>query len=39
LRLQEEWNVPNSVSSALARFSFEQITIEKLPDLKRELKK
>ncbi len=39
LRLQEEWNVPNSVSSALAQFSFEQITIEKLPDLKRELKK
>ena len=39
LRVQEEWNVPNSVSSALSQFSFEQITIEKLPDLKRELKK
>jgi len=39
LRLQEEWSVPNFVSSALAQFSFEQITIEKLPDLKRELKK
>jgi len=39
LRLQEEWNVPNSVSSALTQFPFEQITIEKLPDLKRELKK
>ena len=39
LRLQEEWNVPNSVSSALGQFTFEQITIEKLPDLKRELKK
>ena len=39
LRLQKEWNVPNSVSSALTQFPFEQITIEKLPDLKRELKK
>jgi tetratricopeptide (TPR) repeat protein len=39
LRQQEGWNIPNSVSSALSQFSFEQITIEKLPDLKRELKK
>jgi len=39
LRQQEEWNIPNSVSSALAQFSFEPITIDKLPDLKRELKK
>ncbi len=39
LRLQEEWNVPNTVSLALGQFTFEQITIEKLPDLKRELKK
>jgi tetratricopeptide (TPR) repeat protein len=39
LRQQEEWNVPSSVSSALTQFSFEQITIEQLPDLKRELKK
>ena len=39
LRLQKEWNVPNSISVVLSQFSFEQITIEKLPDLKRELKK
>ncbi len=39
LRIQEGWNVPNSVSSALGQFTFEQITIEKLSDLKRELKK
>jgi tetratricopeptide (TPR) repeat protein len=39
LRQQEEWNIPNSVSSALAQFSFEPITIDKLPDLKRELKR
>lgn len=39
LRQQEEWSVPNSISLALAQFSFEPITIEKLPDLKRELKK
>ena len=39
LRLQKEWNIPNSVILALAQFSFEPITIEKLPDLKRELKK
>ena len=39
LRLQKEWNIPNSVILALAQFSFEPIAIEKLPDLKRELKK
>ncbi|CAK0755743.1 conserved hypothetical protein [Gammaproteobacteria bacterium] len=38
LRIQEEWNVPNSISVALSQFSFEQIAIEKLPDLKKELK-
>lgn len=39
LRLQKEWNVPDSISVVLKQFSFEQITIEKLPDLKKELKK
>jgi len=39
LRLHEEWIVPNTVSSALSQFSFEQVKIEELPDLKRELKK
>ena len=39
LRLNEGWNVPNSVSLALSNFSFEQIPIEKLPDLIKELKK
>lgn len=39
LRLQEEWKVPDSVSSALTQFPFEHIAIEKLPDLRRELKK
>ena len=39
LRQQEEWSVPNSISIALNQFSFEQISIEKLPDLKKELKK
>jgi tetratricopeptide (TPR) repeat protein len=39
LRQHEDWNVPNSLSLALSQFSFEQINIEKLPDLKRELKK
>lgn len=39
LRIQEEWNIPNSVSLALGQFTFKQITIDKLPNLKRELKK
>lgn len=39
LRLREEWNVPDSVSLALSQFSFEPITIDKLRDLKGELKK
>jgi hypothetical protein len=39
LRIKEEWNVPNSVSSALNQFPYEQFTIEKLPNLKIELKK
>ncbi len=39
LRLNEGWNVPNSVISALSNFSFEQIPNEKLPDLTKELKK
>lgn len=39
LRQQEDWNVPPSISVALSQFQFEQISIEKLPELKRELKK
>ena len=39
LRLNEGWNVPNSVISVLSNFSFEQIPIEKLSDLTKELKK
>lgn len=39
LRQQKEWRVPNSLSSVLAQFSFEQITIDKLPNLQKELKK
>lgn len=39
LRVQEGWNVPSSILVVLSQFPFEQITIEKLPDLKRELKK
>lgn len=39
LRVNEGWNVPNGVISALSNFSFEQIPIEKLPDLTKELKK
>ena len=39
LRINEGWNVPNGVISALSNFSFEQIPIEKLPDLTKELKK
>lgn len=39
LRQQEKWGVPNAISAALSQFSFEQISIEKLPELKKELKK
>ena len=39
LRQQEDWNVPPSISVALSQFQFEQISIERLPELKRELKK
>ncbi len=39
LRVQEGWNVPSSILVVLSQFPFEQITIDKLPDLKRELKK
>lgn len=39
LRINEGWNVPNAVTSALSNFSFEQISIEKLPDLTKDLKK
>lgn len=39
LRQHEEWNVPNTLYLVLNEFSFEQIHIEKLPDLIKELKK
>ena len=39
LRQQEDWNVPPSISVALSQFQFEQFSIERLPELKRELKK
>ncbi len=38
LRQNEGWNVPNSVTLVLSKFSFAQIPIEKLPDLTKELK-
>lgn len=38
LRIQEGWNIPNSLSLALSRYDFEAITIEKLPKLITELK-
>ena len=39
LRQQEGWNIPNTISDALSKFTFEQISIEKLPDLKKELRR
>lgn len=38
LRLQEEWNVPNTLSSWLNQFTYEPIAIDRLPKLKQELK-
>lgn len=39
MRDKEGWNIPLSVTEVLRKFSFQQIQIERLPDLKQELKK
>lgn len=38
IRIKEEWNIPSKLQSAISQFAVTAIPVDKLPELKRELK-